>query len=184
MCAGVPSWSEEYRPHVHIQERGVAGHHNPLSSYCSALHHLHGPCATHWCVCVCVCCMYMFLFVCVLVLYRTLFLFLFLLHSPQPLPGLPYEHCMLVYRYFFPATVAIVAIAFFAVFFSKQVNKLYLKVKNEKLVCVDHFHQFLPNFQLSDFTHLEPVQNLSSCTTYVCIYHTTLALLCVFSCVL
>ena len=49
-------------------------------------------------------------------------------------PGLPYEHCLLVYRYFFPALLAVLLVSALVTLTVKQVNKLYEKVKNEKYV--------------------------------------------------
>lgn len=49
-----------------------------------------------------------------------------------PLTGLPYEHCLLVYRYFFPILSLLLVIYFFITLAVRQSNKLYVKVKNEK----------------------------------------------------
>jgi E3 ubiquitin-protein ligase MARCH6 len=49
-----------------------------------------------------------------------------------PLTGLPYEHCLLVYRYFFPIVVTVLLVTALASLALRKVNKLYVKVKNDK----------------------------------------------------
>jgi E3 ubiquitin-protein ligase MARCH6 len=49
-----------------------------------------------------------------------------------PLTGLPYEQCLLVYRYFFPTLLAVLVVAALVLLVVRQVNKLYENVKNER----------------------------------------------------
>ena len=57
------------------------------------------------------------------------------LSFPPSHSGLPYEHCLLVYRYFFPTLLVVLVVAALVLLVVRQVNKLYENVKNEKYVC-------------------------------------------------
>ena len=46
--------------------------------------------------------------------------------------GLPYEHCLLVYRYFFPTMLAVLLLTVLVTVVVRQVNSLYENVRNEK----------------------------------------------------